>query len=152
MLDIDTAEVYYREMFLLSGTFGPWWVESFWFWYIYICVYMYIYNMGILYESLELKLHRMLIWIVKNMFKHSGAEYSRITRSIPWVLMPWSPSHQHPWYWLCRISRIAAMNDFCFPPWKFNVNLRYKELKSMSQGKCSKRPFPELRPRSWLWG
>ena len=31
-----------------------------------------------------------------------------LTRSIPWLLMPWlltSPGQQQPWYWLCRICR-----------------------------------------------
>ena len=35
-------------------------------------------------------------------------EYSRITKLIPWLLMPWrlvSPGHQQPWHWLCRINR-----------------------------------------------
>ena len=35
-------------------------------------------------------------------------EYSRITSSIPVLLMPWlllPSSRQHPWYWSCRISR-----------------------------------------------
>ena len=35
-------------------------------------------------------------------------EYSGITRSITWLLMPWlpvSPGHQQPWYWTCRINR-----------------------------------------------
>ena len=34
-------------------------------------------------------------------------EYSRITRSIQSLLMPWilaSPGHQRPWYWLCRLD------------------------------------------------
>ena len=37
-----------------------------------------------------------------------GASYLGLTRSISWLLMPWllaSPGHQHPWYWLCKISK-----------------------------------------------
>ena len=35
-------------------------------------------------------------------------EYSKSTRSIPWLLMPWlhmSPGHQQPWNSLCGINR-----------------------------------------------
>ena len=34
--------------------------------------------------------------------------YPGLTRSIPWLLMPWpltSPGPQHPRYWLCEIAR-----------------------------------------------
>ena len=37
-----------------------------------------------------------------------GPSYLGLTRSIPWLLMPWlltSPGHQQPWYWLYRICR-----------------------------------------------
>ena len=36
-----------------------------------------------------------------------GLEYSRETRSIPCLLVPWllaSPAHQQPWYWLCEMG------------------------------------------------
>ena len=35
-------------------------------------------------------------------------EYSRQTRSTPWLLMPWllvGPGHQQSWYWLCKTGR-----------------------------------------------
>ena len=38
--------------------------------------------------------------------------------SIPGLLMPWlhvSPSHQQPWYWLCRITRSLSSTR-----WDFN--------------------------------
>ena len=34
-----------------------------------------------------------------------GPIYLGLTRSISWLLMPWRPGHQQPWYWLCRICR-----------------------------------------------
>ena len=44
-------------------------------------------------------------------------EYSRMTRSIPSLLMTWlltSSGHQKPWYWLCRINRtlFSMRKDF----------------------------------------
>ena len=45
--------------------------------------------------------------------------YSRRTRSMPWLLMPWilaSPGHQQPWYWL----RYVASTGPCLP-WEFQV-------------------------------
>ena len=44
-------------------------------------------------------------------------EYSGITRSIPWLLMPWlqkEPGHQQPWYWIFRINgSLASMRNYC---------------------------------------
>ena len=48
-------------------------------------------------------------------------EYSVIiTRSTPWLLMPWllvtSPGHQQLWYWVCRINKSASSkkNDISY--------------------------------------
>ena len=33
--------------------------------------------------------------------------YSRVTRSIPWLLMPWlfvSTDHEQQWHWICKIN------------------------------------------------
>ena len=57
------------------------------------------------------------------------ARYSRITRSIPWMLMPWllpSPSHQQPQYWLCRVN--------C-PLSSTKKDLDY--LNSLAPGRCN---------------
>ena len=40
-----------------------------------------------------------------------GQSYLGLTRSIPWLLMPWlltSPGNQQPWYWLYRICRFFS--------------------------------------------
>ena len=48
------------------------------------------------------------LWkICTTSFNVRGLSYPGITKSIPWLLMPWlltSPGHQQPWYWLCRIG------------------------------------------------
>ena len=46
-------------------------------------------------------------------------ECSRMTRSIPWLLMLWllrSPGHQQPWYWLFRVNRSLSFmgKDFTY--------------------------------------
>ena len=82
------------------------------------------------------------IWIVrkKNCEMNTGrletvagrSEYSRRTRSIPCLLMPWllmSPGHQQVWCWLWRIYRsLASMrkdfNNLCllcvWQAWEFS--------------------------------
>ena len=58
-------------------------------------------------------------------------EYSRITRSMPWLLMPWLlvlSGHQQPWHWINRMQACLASlrNDFKKPAycqlWKMIEN------------------------------
>ena len=52
-------------------------------------------------------------------------EYSGITRSIPWLLMPWlllSPGHQQSWYWLCTMwTFLSSLGVNIRNLWHFNV-------------------------------
>ena len=58
----------------------------------------------------------------------SGAqeEYSEITRSTLWLLMPWLlalPGHQQSQYCLCRMHRfLASMREVLNNPYHFNVD------------------------------
>ena len=49
------------------------------------------------------------VWRCSNLTLNvRGPSYLGLTRSIPWLLMPWlltSQGHQQPWYWLCIICR-----------------------------------------------
>ena len=80
--------------------------------------------------------------------KIRGLSHPILTRSISWLLMPWllaSPSHQQPWYWLCKLGRsVSAMrkdfNYLCYisvEECKYMFifllkNLACKELKDSS--------------------
>ena len=63
-------------------------------------------------------LFRNKFWYRKNINPPGvKPEYSGITRSIPWLLIPWrlrSSGHQRPWYWLCAIWIVASLfaNEF----------------------------------------
>ena len=58
--------------------------------------------------------HDQYLWSHAGLLGHNEltlsvlkTEYSGVTRSIPWLLMPWllaSPGHQKPCYWQCRKS------------------------------------------------
>ena len=53
----------------------------------------------------EHPLHYCIIWIAIILLLK--LEWSRIIRSIPWLLMPWrlmSPGHHQPWYWVLGLK------------------------------------------------
>ena len=53
-------------------------------------------------------LHNFDLWRNKLTLNVRGPSNLGLTRSIPWLLMPWlltPPGHQQPWYWLCRICK-----------------------------------------------
>ena len=54
-------------------------------------------------------------------------EYSRITRSVSWLLMAWLlvlPGHQQPGYWLCRINESLSSMSKCL--WYLSVMKSWK--------------------------
>ena len=56
---------------------------------------------------------------------------SRITRSIPWLLMPWllaSPGHKHTLYWICRIKGFLCSVRMTF---KYQCHLRIEKYICM---------------------
>ena len=56
-------------------------------------------------------------------------EYSRIRRSISWLLMSWvlaSPGHQQPWSCLCRINRSLSSKGKNFNYLTFHCSLRHQ--------------------------
>ena len=56
----------------------------------------------------ELRLYSQVKGSCVNDLTSIFPEYSRITRWLPWLLMPWlhrSPRHQQSWHSFCRINR-----------------------------------------------
>ena len=68
-------------------------------------------------------------------------ECSGITRSIPWLLMPWlhaSPGHQQPWHWLCGIngfSLSSTRKDFSYQNHLIQCRWMIKMLRSLCGSK-----------------
>ena len=88
-------------------------------------------------------------------------EYSRQTKSMPWLLMPWllaSPGHQQPWYWFmgcgysCLSWEIISTTYGISVPRMWNVNVFqcfFSEKLIMASVKMSEPARSNRQPR-WL--
>ena len=105
------------EAFFVSSTFNVFSIvviapshrqPSFWLWIMRMFLFYLRVNLNCDFSVLGNNIKWKYSFLTK---------YSRKTRSIPWLLMPWllgSPSHQQPWHWIFRTngSWTSTKKDF----------------------------------------